>query len=227
MNLVIDLGTHQIKAALFEGDNLVHAQVITKPDQLVIKDRKIDKALLAAKDGVKKQELMTVLISQGISCQSVEVADFSRLGNEDTRSLLAPDKIANIFGALYHFPLNDCVIVDLRSTVSFDYVTKRGVYLGGATFPDLGATPGEQPESLGKTKTDQSKSGSYFGLLGAIERIVAELRLSSEIPSEVMVVATGGRLLSPAIKTDLADFTDRIDPHLTLVGLNQILKERG
>lgn len=223
MLLVVDVGTHQIKVGFFEGDNRVHAQILAKPDQLLplLKGHKIDQALVAGKE---TRELMTLLTSQGIHCRALEVADFHRLASEETRPLLQPDKIANIFGALYHFPLNDCVIVDMGSTLRFDYVTKRGVYLGGATLPDFGVALGEQPPaSLGKDLVDQTKSGAYFGLLGATERIVAELRLSSEIPSEVMVIATGGRTF--ALKNDLNDFVDCIDPHLTLLGLNQILKE--
>jgi pantothenate kinase type III len=38
-----------------------------------------------------------------------------------------------------------------------------------------------------------------------------------------MSIATGGQ--SRTMQKDLEDFIDKVDPELTLIGLNQILKE--
>ena len=235
MNLVVDIGSHQIKAALFEGDKLIQSSTFGKPEQLLeaVKGKTLEAVLISSVDPTKSREMTTVFI--GYPCRVLEVTDFKKLGTEETLSLLKPDRIANIFGALYHHPINDCIIVDFGTTLRFDYVSKQGVYLGGAVFPALdgifhllekAAFPsGEPPSSLGKAQLQQSKSGSYFGLLGAVERIVAELRLSSEAPSGVMALATGVATASPALQKELHDFIDTVDPHLTLIGLNQILKE--
>jgi type III pantothenate kinase len=227
MQLVVDCGSKEIKAGLFEEDRFLESFIAARPEQLLefLKDKKIGSGLISG-GGPEIAALLT-----GFPCKTLEPANFKRLGTEQ------PDKIANIFGALYRFPLNDCVIVDLGTVVRFDYVTKQGVYLGGAVFPNFEAIfhelekqafPGFGEQSiaaLGKQKIEQSKSGCYFGLLGAIERVVAELRLSSEAPSNVMAVATGGPTRFPQIQKDLQDFIDYVDPHLTLIGLNQILKE--
>jgi pantothenate kinase type III len=34
-------------------------------------------------------------------------------------------------------------------------------------------------------------SGCYYGLLGSVERIIAEIRLESPTPFEIMTIATG------------------------------------
>ncbi len=227
MQLVVNCDSTEIKAGLFEEDRFLESFVATRPEQLLefLKDKQIKNGLISG-GGPEIASLLT-----GFPCKVLEPADFKRLETDQ------PDKIANIFGALYHFPLNDCVIVDMGTVVRFDYVTKQGVYLGGAVFPNFEAIfhelektdfPGFGEQliaALGKSKIEQSKSGCYFGLLGAIERIVAELRLSSETPSNVMAVATGGPTRFPTIQKDLQDFIDYVDPHLTLIGLNQILKE--
>ena len=220
MQLVIDCGSQQCKAGLFEGDRLLQTHFFQKIDELTsfIDNRKIDRAMAC---GDTKELLATL----NIPCQSLAVADFSRLGTDQTRSLLEPDKIANIFGALYHFPLNDCVVVDLGSTLRFDYISKKGLYLGGAVFPLFDTIkPIGRPANILST---QEQSGIYYGLLGIVERVLAELRMTSDFPSGVMVVATGGWTLSESFAHDLEDFTDCIDPHLTLMGLNQILNERS
>ena len=215
MKLAIDVGSQKISAGLFEGDRLVQASQFKRPEELLasLKGKTIEQSLVAG----ESKELMNL----GFPCRVLIPADFKRLATDETFPLLRPDRIANIFGALYHFPLNDCVIVDIGTTIRFDYVSKHGVYLGGAIFPSI--ITGQLPPALGKDQLSQEKSGCYFGLLGAIERIVAELRLSSETPSGVMTVATGGR--SRLMQKDLEDFIDKVDPELTLVGLNQILKE--
>jgi type III pantothenate kinase len=215
MKLVVDVGSQKINAGLFESDRLVQASQFKYSKELLdfLKGKSIEHGLVA---GEFKE-----LINLDFPCQTLNPAEFKRLATDETFPLLKPDRIANIFGALYHFPSNDCVIVDIGTTVRFDYVTKHGVYLGGAIFPTI--LTEDLPPALGKDKRGQEKSGCYFGLLGAIERIVAELRLSSETPSAVMTIVTGGR--SRIMQKDLEDFIDKVDTELTLVGLNQILKE--
>lgn len=237
MQLVVDCGSQEIKAGLFEEDRLLHSFNGKRPEQLLelLKDKKIERGLIASSDSTS-QEMATLLSTQGFPCRVLEAKDFGKLATDETFPLLQPARIANIYGALSHFPSNDCVIVDLGTTIRFDYVTKQGVYQGGVVFPNFEAVfrelekttfPGfgEHVGSLGKDKLDQAKSGCYFGILGAIERIVAELRLSSETPSNVMAIATGRPTRFPTIQKDLQDFIDIVDPQLTLIGLNQILKE--
>jgi type III pantothenate kinase len=228
MRLALDIGSLQIKAGLFEGDKLLHAAVFARPEQLVesLKGRNIERCLISSQDPQKSREMTALLMDY--PCQVLEVSDFKKLATDETLDLLQPDRIANIFGALSIFPSNDCIIVDVETTVRFDFVSKHGVYLGGASFPGFDAAFNsleKTPSALGKNQTEQSKSGCYYGLLGAVERIIAELRLSSEAPSGVMSLATGAVTSSPAIQQQLQDFIDHVDPHLTLMGLNQILKE--
>ncbi|HEX2578853.1 MAG TPA: type III pantothenate kinase [Rhabdochlamydiaceae bacterium] len=215
MKLVVDVGTQKISVGLFEGDRLLETSQFKHSEELLafLKAKNIEQGIVA---GESKG-----LLFEGFPCKALVPSDFKQLATEETFPLLKPDRIANIFGALYHFPSNDCVIVDIGTTIRFDYVTKHGIYLGGAIFPTF--LTGELPPVLGRDQQSQEKSGCYFGLLGAIERIVAELRLSSKTPSGVMTVATGGR--ARTMQHALEDFIDKVDPELTLIGLNQILKE--
>jgi type III pantothenate kinase len=239
MHLVIDIGSKQVEAGLFEGQHLVHSGIAEDPNRMAdfLKGKQISAGLIASKDPNKSREWMVLLTTQGIPCRLLETKEFDRLANPETLPLLEPARVANIFGAHTHFPGNDCIVVDLGSKIRFDSISKTGVYLGGSLFPDFEAVfdclekakfsnlGGETPPSLGKNSLDQAKSGCYFGLLGALERIVSELRLSFETPSTVMTLATGVLSHSTSIQNDLSEFIDRVDPHLTLIGLNQILNE--
>lgn len=239
MHLVIDIGSKQVEAGLFDAERLVHSGIVDDPTRMTefLKGKQITSGLIASKDPNKSRELMVLLTTHGIPCRLLETKEFDRLTTPETRSMLEPSRVANIYGALVHFSGNDCIVVDLGSKVRFDSISKTGVYLGGALFPDFESVfsclehtkfsdlGGQTPSTLGKNSLDQAKSGCYFGLLGAIERIVSELRLSFDAPSSVMTLATGVLSHSISIQNDLSEFIDRVDPHLTLIGLNQILNE--
>ncbi|NDD57947.1 MAG: hypothetical protein EBZ47_01660 [Chlamydiae bacterium] len=154
---------------------------------------------------------------------------FHTLEPKDLRSL------ANFYGALKRFPLNDCLIVDLGTENRFDLFSKEGLYLAGSicTFPAKFQT--EKPIfSMEQTHQEKIETGVYYGLLGSIERISQELSLSTPSPSSVKILATGNILFnkedankqsnSPFIK-DLQEIVDDICPHLTFLGLNEIFKE--
>jgi type III pantothenate kinase len=123
-------------------------------------------------------------------------------------------------------------------------VTKDGKYLGGAIYPGFAISAKglsgytqllpevhiEKPESaVAKTTMTHIQSGIYWGLLGAIERLVFEMKSINPSPSSVQVVATGGCTQQDRTPTnfldDLGELVDCIDPQLTLVGLHEILKE--
>ncbi len=233
MQMVVDVGRSWTKIGLFEGDRLVYAGRTTiKEIGHFLKDKKIDKALVSARDPSMGTDMMVLLSSAGYACQLLEVENFSKMSEE---SPLHPDTIGNIYGALHHYPSNDCIIVDLGTSIRLDCTTKQGHYFGGSLFPGFleifnvyEKTEYHLEEApfiaLGKGSLDKVKGGSYFGTLGAIERLLSELRLSFASPGSVLTVATGSCSRLPGIKNDLQDFIDLVDPQLTLIGLNQILK---
>lgn len=228
MKLTINQQQGQIDIGLFEDDKLLRFHLCDEPNKIVpfVKDHKIDQAIVSG-DGDTK-EIVAALSDLQIACQALDPANFPQLINDQARPVIQSTTIANIFGALYYFPLNDCIIANIRlDTIEFDYISKQGVYLGGAMITGMKIVEATPSALLGIERLEQEKIGNYYGFLGAVERVVSELRRSSETPSGVMTVATGATTLSESVQTELEEFIDRVDPHLTLMGLNQILKERG
>ncbi len=196
MDLVLDIGDFRLKGAFFQGDEPTRAFRIP-----------YDQSLL--KEGLKEHTFKRCLISK--KDQSVE-STLNELGIDYT--LLEPSKNPNAYGALRHFPQNDCIVVDLGTTARFDLIAADGSCLGSATYPIGPLEKEEEP----------LQRGVYWGLLGAIERITAEMRQEAKASSNVKVVATGGglALFDP---DDLDEIVDKLDPLLTLTGLHEILKE--
>ncbi len=218
MNLVIEARETRILGACFENDELVDAFMFSVPlaDEFLkrLEGKNFEKILIApahngAADAVQK------ILPAGVIMQP---SRFSKLWQE--RKPLTSSQIANIYGALYHFPSNDCIIIDLGETMRCDYVTSQGQYLGGAIFAFQASA--DKPADV---LADEQATGAYFGLLGAAERIAAELRATSASPSTVMAIATGLPTASEMLSDDLSDFVDAIDPYLAMRGLNEILKE--
>lgn len=129
-----------------------------------------------------------------------------------------------------------CIVVDFGTATTFDAVSAKGEYLGGAIAPGVQISaealylktaklprieikkPGK---AIGKTTVASMQSGLYFGYVGLCRNIIDVIR--KELGDEVRVVATGGfgGQISPDIKDILA-----YEPDLVLEGL-RIIYERN
>ena len=141
------------------------------------------------------------------------------------------DRIVNSVAAYekYGGPL---IIVDFGTATTFDVVSKRGEYLGGAIFPGvqlslealfknaakLPRVEMAKPERvIGKSTTESIHSGTIYGFVSMIDGMV--LKIQEELQQKARVVATGGivDLIASGTKS-----IDTIDPFLTLEGLRLI-----
>ncbi len=144
------------------------------------------------------------------------------------------DRIANTLAAS-QLRKQNTIVVDLGTATTFDAVSARGEYIGGAIAPGieisveaLGSRGAQlrkvelaRPRSvIGKSTVEAMQSGILYGFAGQIdgivERMAAEL---SDDPDTVTVVATGG--LAPIVLAE-ASTIDVHEPWLTLVGLRLI-----
>lgn len=257
LDLVIDIGNVRIKGGLFEDVNLVYSFAFAafpfSKEKFTshIAGKSIQMALISSVNNQLEMHIKTALEEAQIPYEFLNYADLQIKLEVEKPEELGHDRIANAYGALARFPINDCIIVDIGSVVTCDLVTKDGRYLGGMIYPGpemcakalTGHTdklphviPIKPPSPLGATTDRHIQSGIYYGHLGAIERLIAELSTATESASSVKIIATGGAThpedshMDPATKMafveDLKEIVDSIDPHLTLVGLHEILKEQ-
>ena len=242
MDLVLDIGNFRMKGAFFEGDEVMSPFVLPLEVEAlkhVLENKQIERTLVSSVNDSFEGEVKKTL--------DYELLDFSKVKvklDVDEPQSLGHDRIANVYGALSHFPQNNCVVVDLGTAVTFDFVGCNGCYLGGAIYPgiDIGAkalaeytdklplVSCARPETaVAKTTETHIQAGLYWGLLGAVERLTFEMRQSVESPSDVKVIATGGlfrQLQGEKFAQDMSDLVDLIDPLLTLIGLHEIMKEK-
>jgi len=129
-----------------------------------------------------------------------------------------------------------CIVVDFGTATTFDAISEKGEYLGGAIAPGIQISAEalylktaklprieivKPRRPIGRTTVTSMQSGLYFGYIGLISNIIAEMvREMGGIPK---VISTGGfgAHLTPEVKA-----IDHYEPHLVLEGL-RIVYERN
>jgi type III pantothenate kinase len=144
------------------------------------------------------------------------------------------DRIVNALAAAHLFE-GPSIVVDFGTATTFDVVSPRGEYIGGAIAPGIDISlealgrRGAQlrkvellrPRSvIAKNTVEALQSGMLYGFASQVEGIVARMTAEMKLqPGEVNVIATGG--LAPLVVEECSCFTQH-EPWLTLLGLELV-----
>jgi len=145
------------------------------------------------------------------------------------------DRIVNAVAAFEAYG-GPCIVVDFGTATTFDAISVRGEYLGGAICPGIGISSEalfQQAAKLprvdilrpkviiGRNTVGSMQAGLFYGYLSLVEGVVTRMR--AELGGRAAVVATGG--LAQLLLTE-STAVDHVDPLLTLTGL-RIIFERN
>jgi type III pantothenate kinase len=152
----------------------------------------------------------------------------------DNPKEVGSDRIVNALAAIHLFG-GPAIVVDFGTATTFDAVSAKGEYVGGAIAPgieisvDALSSRGAQLHKIelvrprnviAKNTVEALQSGVIFGFAGQVDGVVE--RMTDELTSnaeDVTVVATGG--LAPLV-LDEARSIDVYEPWLTLTGLRLV-----
>jgi type III pantothenate kinase len=253
MLLVVDVGNTNIVMGLFTGAHLAHhwrleTNTRRTADEYGITFRQmvaaagvehaaIDAAILAS---VVPPLLGTIqeVLTRYFGIEPLVVGPGTRTGMKilaDNPREVGADRIVNAVAAFDRFG-GGCIVVDFGTATTFDLVSPRGEYMGGAIAPGIGiATEAlfirasklprveilRPPTAIGKNTIHAMQSGIVFGYIGLVDGMVERIRAEADYP--VQTIATGG--LAPLICGDSKSVTV-VDEMLTLTGL-RLIHERN
>jgi type III pantothenate kinase len=161
---------------------------------------------------------------------------------QETPADLGADRLVNSIAAFERYG-GPCIVVDFGTATTFDVISAKGEYLGGAIAPGLGLSAEalfsraarltrvdiKRPAKvIGTNTVTHLQSGLYFGYIGLVDGILE--RIIAELGAPARVIATGG--LARQIAED-SRYIAEIDDMLTLDGLlilferNRTAKPRG
>ncbi len=235
MRLCIDIGSEYVKCAIFDGQQPARIFRVKEIEDIKkgIDGATIDHGLLICNNPMKGKQWAQEISSWNIPMKPLIPDNFLSSADPDVKDLLLPDTIAKIYGALTRYPMSDCLVVDFGTTVRYELISKEGRLLGRTTFPffdilsqAMSIEPlvltQQIPPPLGRNLVESMNSGCYYGLLGSVERIIAEIR---QVSPNMITVATGTLTENINWKNPSSELVDHIHPYLVLEGLNQIINE--
>ncbi|MDI6800112.1 MAG: type III pantothenate kinase [Actinomycetota bacterium] len=246
MLLVADVGNTQSSFGVFEGDDLKESwRISTNKDETADEVGAAIFSLLSMKK-MGLDELDAMIISSVVPHCTASLIEMGQklLGVEplvvgpglktgvtilyDNPHEIGADRIVNAAAAhrIYGGPV---IVVDFGTATTFDAISEKGEYLGGAIVPGI-ETSAEAlfemaarlsrvdlkvpKKAVGKNTTESLQSGILYGAAGAVDRI-AEM-IKDEIGKEAKVVATGGLA---ELAFEISTTIDELNPDLTLFGL--------
>ena len=155
----------------------------------------------------------------------------------DNPAEVGADRIVNCVAAFDRFKA-PCIIVDMGTATTFDVVSPKGEYLGGAIAPGLGISAEalftraarlpridvrKPAKVIGTNTTDHMQIGLYYGYIGLVdgilERMLEKMLADYGAETKIYTLATGGlaKLIAGGSR-----YIGIVDDNLTLSGLRLV-----
>jgi type III pantothenate kinase len=249
MLLTIDVGNSNTVLGVFRGEELIaNWRLTTEHAQTVDEYGVLTRSLLSLAN-LDQKAIAGVMISSVVPPVNWTLAEMARvyLGRKalfvepgvktgmavlvDNPMEVGADRIVNGVAAFQKYG-GPCIVVDFGTAITFDVISAKCEYLGGAIAPGIGIIsealftrtarlprveikdPGKV---IGTNTVTHMQAGLYYGSVDMVDGMLA--RIKAELKSDATVVATGGqaRLVAKGSKE-----IQHIDEFLTLTGLRLI-----
>jgi len=238
MNLIIDVGNSRIKLAVFDNEQLVFKKTCNQKEivemLLEIKETNpsVKKAIISSVGFISKTDLKKIqsLFQLFILDETINLPFINLYKTPKT---LGVDRMALVSAAVKQFPKKNILIIDAGTCITYDFLSKKNVYNGGAISPGITMRykalntftvnlPLLEKKSIKKitgTTTKKSiHSGVIFGVLNEINGAINDYKQKYK---DLTVILTGGdaHFLQDHLKNGIF-----ANSNFLLEGLNYILE---
>lgn len=222
MLLAFDVGNTTIAVGLFRGRKLVKSWKLETDSDRTSDEYGAILLNLMQVAGLAPAKVTGAIISSVVPPLTAVIEDVCRAYFATTPSVVGPglktgmpilyenpfevgaDRITAAVAAFEKFG-GPVIILDFGTATTFDAVSAKGEYLGGAIAPGVRISAEalylktaklprieirKPKRAIGRTTVASMQSGLYFGYVGLVTKIIAEIR--RELGKNVRVVATGG-----------------------------------
>jgi type III pantothenate kinase len=249
MLLTIDVGNTNTVLGVFRGEELIANWRLTTAREQTVDEYGVLTRNLFTLAGLDRDAITGVIISSVVPPVNWTLAEMSRVyfGKKalfvemgvktgmavlvDNPAEVGADRIVNGVAA-FHVYGGPCIVVDFGTAITFDAISAKGEYLGGAIAPGLGisaealfARAAKLPrvevkdpgKVIGTNTVTHMQAGLYYGAVDMVDGMLA--RMKKELGESAKVIATGGqaRLVAKGSK-----YIEHTDDFLTLTGLRLI-----
>lgn len=253
MLLAIDIGNTNIAMGVFHEKKLLKQWKIKSDRDKTCDEYKILLMELFALGHVKVSEINDIIISSVVPPLTPVFQSLSRDLFKQRPMIVGPglktglpilyehpaevgaDRVMASLAAFEKFG-GPAIVVDFGTATTFDAVSRKGEYLGGAIAPGIQSAAEslylrtaklprieilKPKQAVGRTTVASMQSGLYFGYVGLVSKIIDVIK--NEIGKDAKVITTGGfaSLIMPEFD-NIAGY----EPFLVLEGL-RIVHERN
>jgi type III pantothenate kinase len=236
MNVIIDAGNTATKIAFFEKNQLIamYSHVSLEDITNHIRQHAPANGIICSvnQDSTSLQELLQPYLDKILILDHLLPVPITN--RYQTPQTLGKDRLAAVCGATYLYAEYACLVIDMGTCITYDFVDEQKNYWGGSISPGLrmrfkamhtftARLPLLEPETdtinlTGTNTIEAMQSGVVHGMTCEIEGIIKEYRKKF---GKLHVIFCGG---------DATFFENKIKesifviPELVLVGLNRILE---
>jgi type III pantothenate kinase len=250
MLLVIDVGNTNTVLGLYDGEHLIHDwRIRTVVDHTVdeygmliynlyktsrIDSHKTIKDIIISCVVPPMLNILEPLCQKYFNVKPLIVGPGVKTGMSifyDNPKEVGADRIVNAVAGFEKYK-QDLIIVDFGTATTFDYVSRKGEYMGGCIAPGIMISSEalferaaklprvelSKPKTVvGKDTVSSMQAGIMYGYAGLVDGICE--RIKAEVKSDPLVIGTGGlaRIVAPETRSIKV-----VDDMLTLEGLRII-----
>ena len=246
MLLAVDIGNTNIAAGVFKKQELVNHWKIRTENDKTCDEYTITFQNLFSKEKLKISAVRSVIISSVVPPLTPIFQVLSRNLFQIKPLVVGPglktgmpilyespfevgaDRIVSSVAAFTKYG-GPCIVVDFGTATTFDAVSSKGEYLGGAIAPGIQISAEalylktaklprieivKPKKVIGRTTVTSMQAGIYYGYIGLVLNIIE--KISQDLENKPVVIATGGYA---DLICNQIDAIHHYEPFLVLEGL--------